>query len=163
VTARMDETRWLDDSEQESWRAYLRGSRYLEEALDRDLQEHGLQLTEYEILSMLSESDGSGHLARWRALDSCGETGDLARRSDGRVIAAWASCAGEGEVRAQSRTARGHWGRVRTIHRGEDREVVASFEPGSGRPVVAWVDYDFHRRHGPDALMVAAGDPRRIR
>jgi len=28
----------------------------LEEALDRDLQEHGLQLTEYEIISMLSES-----------------------------------------------------------------------------------------------------------
>ena len=54
MTARMDETRWLDDSEQESWRAYLRGSRYLEEALDRDLQEHGLQLTEYEILSMVS-------------------------------------------------------------------------------------------------------------
>jgi hypothetical protein len=112
---------------------------------------------------MLTESDGSGHLARSRALDSCGETGDLARRTDGRVIAAWASCAGKGEVRAQSRTARGHWGRVRTIHRGEDRDVVASFEPGSGRPVLAWVDYDFHRRHGPDALMVAAGDPRRIR
>lgn len=50
--------RWLSDIEQESWRAYLRGSRYLEEALDRDLQEHGLQLTEYEILSMLSESPG---------------------------------------------------------------------------------------------------------
>jgi DNA-binding MarR family transcriptional regulator len=58
VTAGLDEPRWLDDGEQESWRAYLRGSRYLEEALDRDLQEHGLQLTEYEILSMLSESDG---------------------------------------------------------------------------------------------------------
>jgi DNA-binding MarR family transcriptional regulator len=58
VTAGLDEPRWLDDSEQESWRAYLRGSRYLEEALDRDLQTHGLQLTEYEILSMLSESDG---------------------------------------------------------------------------------------------------------
>jgi DNA-binding MarR family transcriptional regulator len=50
--------RWLDDSEQQAWRAYLRGSRFLEEALDRDLQEHGLQLSEYEILSMLSESPG---------------------------------------------------------------------------------------------------------
>ena len=50
--------RWLNDDEQVSWRAYLRGSRFLEEALDRDLQEHGLQLSEYEILSMLSESDG---------------------------------------------------------------------------------------------------------
>lgn len=52
------EPRWLSDSEQQSWRAYLRGSRILEEALDRDLQVHGLQLSEYEILSMLSESDG---------------------------------------------------------------------------------------------------------
>ena len=58
MSARLDEPRWLSDSEQDDWRAYLRGSRYLEEALDRDLQAHGLQLTEYEILSMLSESDG---------------------------------------------------------------------------------------------------------
>jgi DNA-binding MarR family transcriptional regulator len=58
VSAQLDETRWLSDGEQQSWRAYLRGSRFLEEALDRDLQAHGLQLTEYEILSMLSESDG---------------------------------------------------------------------------------------------------------
>jgi len=51
-----DEPRWLSDDEQDSWRAYLRGSRLLEEALDRDLQAHGLQLSEYEILSMLSET-----------------------------------------------------------------------------------------------------------
>jgi hypothetical protein len=109
---------------------------------------------------MLTESDGSGHLARTRPLSSCGETGDLARRADGRVLAAWTTCAGEGDVRAQSRSARGAWGRVRTIHRGEDRNVAASFEPGSGRPVVAWVSYDYDRPHGPDALMVSAGDPR---
>lgn len=53
-----DEPRWLSAEEQASWRAYLRGSRLLEAALDRDLQRHGLQLTEYEILSMLSESPG---------------------------------------------------------------------------------------------------------
>jgi DNA-binding MarR family transcriptional regulator len=51
-----DEPRWLSDEEQDSWRAFLRGSRLLEEALDRDLQAHGLQLSEYEIISMLSES-----------------------------------------------------------------------------------------------------------
>ncbi len=51
-----DQTRWLDDDEQRSWRAYLRGTRMLEEALDRDLQEHGLALSEYEIISMLSET-----------------------------------------------------------------------------------------------------------
>lgn len=54
-----DGPRWLSDDEQHSWRAYLRGSRLLEEALDRDLQEHGVALTEYEILSMLSESEGA--------------------------------------------------------------------------------------------------------
>lgn len=48
--------RWLSAKEQDAWRAYLRGSRLLEAALDRDLQSHGVQLTEYEIISMLSES-----------------------------------------------------------------------------------------------------------
>ncbi len=51
-------TRWLSAQEQHAWRAYLRGSRLLEAALDRDLQSHGLQLSEYEIISMLSESPG---------------------------------------------------------------------------------------------------------
>lgn len=48
-------TRWLDAQEQDVWREYLRASRLLEVALDRDLQAHGLQLSEYEILSVLSE------------------------------------------------------------------------------------------------------------
>jgi DNA-binding MarR family transcriptional regulator len=48
-------TRWLDEQEQVVWREYLRASRLLEAALDRDLQAHGLQLSEYEILSVLSE------------------------------------------------------------------------------------------------------------
>src|SRR5262249_399354 len=105
---------------------------------------------------MLSESGRSS-----RMLAPCGDVGDIARRADGRLIAAWSACAGAGGVvRAQSRSALGAWGRVRTIHHGEDRNVAASFEPGSGRPVVAWVNYDFDRRHGPDALMVAAGTPR---
>ena len=52
------EPRWLSDDEQQAWRAYLRASRLIEEALDRDLQSHGVQLTEYEIISMISESPG---------------------------------------------------------------------------------------------------------
>lgn len=54
----MPEPRWLSTQEQRAWRAYLRASRLIEEALDRDLQSHGVQLTEYEIISMLSESPG---------------------------------------------------------------------------------------------------------
>jgi DNA-binding MarR family transcriptional regulator len=50
------EVRWLDAGEQASWRAILRGTRLLERALDDALHEAGLQLSEYEIISMLSES-----------------------------------------------------------------------------------------------------------
>ena len=49
------QTRWLDTDEQYAWRQYLRASRLLEAALDHDLQAHGLQLSEYEIISILSE------------------------------------------------------------------------------------------------------------
>lgn len=51
---------WLTDSEQTVWRAYLRGSRLLTEALDHDLQPHGVSLSEYEILALLSEAPGEG-------------------------------------------------------------------------------------------------------
>ena len=50
--------RWLDADEQDAWREYLRASRMLEAVLDHDLQVHGLQLTEYEIISVLSEAPG---------------------------------------------------------------------------------------------------------
>ncbi|MEO5743116.1 MAG: MarR family transcriptional regulator [Terracoccus sp.] len=50
---------WLSDAEQASWRAVLRGTRLLERSLDRALDAHGIQLSEYEILSMLSESDSN--------------------------------------------------------------------------------------------------------
>lgn len=50
--------RWLSDDEQASWRAYLRGTRLVEDALDRAIGEAGIQLSEYEIISMLSEAEG---------------------------------------------------------------------------------------------------------
>lgn len=53
------EVRWLTDSEQVSWRAYLRASRELTVAFDRDLQEVGISLPEYELMSMLSEAPES--------------------------------------------------------------------------------------------------------
>jgi len=46
---------WLDKDEQDAWREYLRASRMLEAVLDHDLQVHGLQLSEYEIISVLSD------------------------------------------------------------------------------------------------------------
>lgn len=52
------ETRWLSDDEQRHWRAYLRGSRELTQAFDKDLQDRGISLSEYELVSMLSEAPG---------------------------------------------------------------------------------------------------------
>lgn len=52
------ETHWLNSDEQAAWRHYLRASRALEMALDRELVNHGMSLAEYEILSMLSEAEG---------------------------------------------------------------------------------------------------------
>ena len=51
------QTRWLNQEQQHSWRAFLVGTTLLMERLDRDLRErHGLSLPEYEILVRLSES-----------------------------------------------------------------------------------------------------------
>jgi DNA-binding MarR family transcriptional regulator len=54
-----DETRWLDEGQQRSWRALMMGMTLLLDRLDDDLR-HGcnLSLVEYEILVRLSESEG---------------------------------------------------------------------------------------------------------
>jgi DNA-binding MarR family transcriptional regulator len=52
----LEQTRWLDPEEQRAWRAYLRGAALAMDALDRDLQAHGVSLSEYEILTLVSES-----------------------------------------------------------------------------------------------------------
>lgn len=55
----VEQAAWLTDDEQAAWRAYLRASRQMWVALDRDLQQsHDLSLAEYEILSMVSEAEG---------------------------------------------------------------------------------------------------------
>jgi DNA-binding MarR family transcriptional regulator len=52
-----DDVVWLDQAQQESWRAFLVGSTLLMDRLDRDLrEEHGISLVEYEILVRLSEA-----------------------------------------------------------------------------------------------------------
>jgi len=55
--ASVNDTRWLDDEQQRSWRAFLGGTTVLLDQLDRDLRtEHGLSMSEYEILVRLSEA-----------------------------------------------------------------------------------------------------------
>ncbi|WP_131739301.1 MarR family winged helix-turn-helix transcriptional regulator [Actinomadura roseirufa] len=53
----MSEPRWLDATQQRDWRAYVDGSVRLSEIMDRDLKtNHGLSVSEYEILVRLSEA-----------------------------------------------------------------------------------------------------------
>ncbi|GAA2389211.1 MarR family transcriptional regulator [Catellatospora methionotrophica] len=63
----MAQTRWLDDDEQETWRAYLEATRLLIQALDRQLEtDAGVSFTDYELLVHLSEAPG--HRLRMRDL-----------------------------------------------------------------------------------------------
>ncbi len=53
----MTETRWLDEREQEAWRAFVCASRQLFAALDHELQrDAGMPHAYYEILVRLSEA-----------------------------------------------------------------------------------------------------------
>jgi DNA-binding MarR family transcriptional regulator len=55
------ETRWLDQDQQHSWRAYIMGTTLLLDRLDRDLRAaFDLSLTEYEVLVRLSEQPSQG-------------------------------------------------------------------------------------------------------
>ncbi len=51
------EPRWLSVDQQRIWRAYLLGSARLNEKLDADLRQFGVDLGEYEILVTLSEAE----------------------------------------------------------------------------------------------------------
>jgi DNA-binding MarR family transcriptional regulator len=49
-------TRWLNEDEQQSWRAWLSASLLLNDRLTREMQaQHGLTMADYEILVRLSE------------------------------------------------------------------------------------------------------------
>ena len=50
--------RWLSSEDQRVWRAFLLGSALLQERIDTDLRPFGLDRAEYEILVVLSETDG---------------------------------------------------------------------------------------------------------
>ena len=54
-----EEVQWLSPREQQAWRTYLRGVAVVSEALNHDLvEELGISLNEYEVLSRLSETPG---------------------------------------------------------------------------------------------------------
>lgn len=47
---------WLTPTEMKAWRNYIVASRRLLEALDLDLEEHDLSMSDYEILAQLSDA-----------------------------------------------------------------------------------------------------------
>jgi DNA-binding MarR family transcriptional regulator len=49
------DVRWLDPDEQKAWRSFIRATRLLDGAIQRDLACHGVSHDEYEILVNLSE------------------------------------------------------------------------------------------------------------
>ncbi|MBK7721257.1 MAG: MarR family transcriptional regulator [Austwickia sp.] len=54
----MQTVAWLSSDELVAWRTFLQGATLLNETLDRDLQVHGVSLSEYDILVSLSEATG---------------------------------------------------------------------------------------------------------
>jgi DNA-binding MarR family transcriptional regulator len=60
-----DETRWLDEEQQRSWRALMMGMTLLDDRLDADLRaQFDISLPEYEILVRLSENNGAMRMAQ---------------------------------------------------------------------------------------------------
>ena len=60
-----EQTRWLEQDQQRSWRALLMGMTLLRDRLDADLRRlFDLSLPEYEVLVRLSENDGQLRMAQ---------------------------------------------------------------------------------------------------
>ena len=88
----MAETRWLDDGEQQAWRAFLMAVNLLDGALDRQLRhDSGLPHAYYQILAMLSEAP-KRELTMTRLAR-------LLRSSPSRLSHAAARLEGEGMIR----------------------------------------------------------------
>jgi DNA-binding MarR family transcriptional regulator len=86
-----DGTRWLDTSEQASWRALVLGTTLLMDRLDDELRAaHGLSLGEYEILVRLSEVDDRrmrmSHLADAVAHSRSRLTHTISRMEDAGLV-----------------------------------------------------------------------------
>lgn len=60
--------RWLNDEQQQTWRAFMLGATLLSDRIDEDLRRvHGISAVEYEILVRLSDAGGQLRMARLAA------------------------------------------------------------------------------------------------
>ncbi|WP_328502723.1 MarR family transcriptional regulator [Streptomyces sp. NBC_00457] len=99
----MTTVRWLDDEEQEAWRAFVFATQMLHDVLDRQLAgEAGMPHSYYMILAMLSE-------APRRSL-SMGEVAELTRSSLSKVSHAMPKLEARGWVRRDR-----HWRDARVV------------------------------------------------
>lgn len=117
----MGQARWLDETEQRTWRNFLWATRLLLESLDRQLQrDSGLPHTYYVILAVLSE-------APRRSL-TMGELAHLVRSSPSRLSHAVARLEVNGWVRRFKRPP----DRRTTLAQLTDEgyEVLAAAAPG---------------------------------
>jgi len=83
--------RWLDSSQQQDWRALVIGTTLLFDRLDDELaRQHGISLTEYEILVRLSEREGRrmrmAHLADSLAHSRSRVTHTVGRLEDAGLV-----------------------------------------------------------------------------
>ncbi|OZF00634.1 MarR family transcriptional regulator [Rhodococcus sp. 15-1154-1] len=86
----MTSTRWLDNSEQHTWRAYLDATRLLVRALDGQLtRDSGISFADYELLVVLSEAPG-GRLRMSELADAVTTTRSGVTRATTRLVdAGW--------------------------------------------------------------------------
>ena len=124
-----DNVRWLDADEQHAWRAYLSATRYLFEALDRQLQRDSqMPHTYYEILVRLSEAPGRtlrmsqladrASVSRSRlshAVARLEELGWVRRESCDSDRRGWEAVMTDAGFAALAEAAPGHVGEVRSV------------------------------------------------
>ncbi len=86
----MTSTRWLDNSEQHTWRAYLDATRLLVRALDGQLtRDSGISFADYELLVVLSEAP-DGRLRMSELADAVTTTRSGVTRATTRLVdAGW--------------------------------------------------------------------------
>jgi DNA-binding MarR family transcriptional regulator len=108
--ARRTATRWLDDTEQASWRAFIHSVNDLMAATEADLAHHGITNGDYAVFVLLSEAPDS----QLRMCDLAAELqlspSGLTRRLDGLVRNGWverAACAADRRVTYARLTASG--------------------------------------------------------